>query len=153
MSWTNFLPPICETGKIIPTLAVIFSLPITGAVYDPTDIPPAGDPFACQTFNLRVTPQDAGTAVTWALQQDCHFGADVPITVTTLENGVQRDRFDKHGSVFEGTQVRRVPLSPKPLCTSSTVQVVATYKYMSIGDRRSDELKIVYDPNDNCDMK
>lgn len=97
-----------------------------------------------------MTHQDAGTKIVWVLDTNCHFGADVELRVVTTEDGVERDVYTTHGWAIEGQKTGTVALAKKPLCARSTVRVVASYKYMSIGDRQSTERVVYYDPNDNC---
>lgn len=145
---TDTLLRTITTVALSVTAATAFSHSAgTAAAKSP---PSAGDPYACSVFTLKTVQQDAGTSVLWMLDTNCHFAEEAELTVTTTENGVERDTFRTRGRHFEGKQQRKVSLADKPLCASSTVRVVASYKLLSLGDRQSSERVIAYDPNDNC---
>jgi hypothetical protein len=97
--------------------------------------------------------REVGSAIQWALRADCYFGSEVRISVETTENGVRRGYFTMAGERINETKTQIVSLAPKAPCVQSTVRVIASYRYMDLGDRQSTERVIVYDPNNNCGDK
>lgn len=116
--------------------------------------PGAGQPGHCDRFSIGFAIADGGTAINWYLDHRCYLpdGGDIKeVVVVTTEDGIRRDRHViPIEATHDGRTVRRVNLAPKPLCTSSTVVVEASYRYLSFGDTVSSKRVVYYDPNDNC---
>lgn len=137
--------PVRTIVTIASSVAATVAVSLAGA-----ETAQAQVPLSCDLFNTGMVQRDSGTAIDLWVDHKCWFGQQLDIVVQTTENGQVIDRFALTGSKFDGRTVRRVELTRKPLCDSSTIKVRATYKYLGIGDDYSSERQIYYDPNDNC---